>query len=55
MHRFVVDVGAATLRDVEAITLRFRPLSEMLLFIANVVLGASHHAGILDTLDCRGN
>ena len=55
MHRFVVDVGAATLRDVEAITLRFRPLSKMFLFIANVVLGAGHHAGILNTLNCRCN
>jgi hypothetical protein len=55
MHCFVVNVGADTLRDVEPIIVRFRPLSEMLLLIANVVLGASHHTSILDALNCGGN
>ena len=55
MHCFVVNVGADTLCDVEPITVRFRSLSEMLLLIANVVLGASHHTSILDALNCGGN
>lgn len=55
MHSFVVDVGADTLCDIEPVTLRFGCLSEMLLFIADVVLSASHNTGILDTLDRRGN
>jgi hypothetical protein len=55
VHCFIVNISAHALRDVEAVTLCFRPLSKMLLFIADVVLGASHDTGILDTLDCRSN
>jgi hypothetical protein len=55
VHCFIVDVGAHALCDVESVILRFGSLSEMLLFIADVVLGASHHASVLDALDCRSN
>lgn len=55
MHCFVINVGADTLRDVEPIIVSFRSLSEMLLLIANVVLGASHHTSILDALNGGGN
>ena len=55
MHRLVVNVGADALRDVETISLRFGRLSEVLLFIANEVLGASHNTGVLDTLNRRSN
>jgi hypothetical protein len=55
MHCLIVNIGAHALRDVEAVTLRFRPLSEMLLFIADIVFGASHYTGILNALDCGSN
>lgn len=55
MHRFIVNVRADALRNVESIILRFRALAEMLLFIADIVLGARHHTSILNTLDGGSN
>ena len=55
MHGLVVNVGAFTLCNVETIHLRFGRVPEMLLLVADVVLGASHDAGCLDALDGRRN
>ena len=55
MHCLIVNIRAHTLRDVEPIVLHFRRLSEMFLFIADIVLGASHYPGILNTLDRGSN
>lgn len=55
MHCLIVNISAHALCDVEAVILRFRRLSEMLLFIADIVFGASHYTGILNALDCGSN
>jgi len=52
MHSHIIDVGAATLGDVIAVALGFWGLTEVLLLIQDVVLGASNDASILDAANC---
>lgn len=48
MHGFVVDVRTQTLGDIEAIAFRLACLTEMLLFIANVMLCACNDSCVLN-------
>jgi hypothetical protein len=52
MHGLVVDVGADTLSDVEAIALSLRCLTEVLLFVGDVVLGARNDSSVLNASNC---
>lgn len=54
MHCFIVNVGAEGACDVPAIALRFPHLTEMLLFVGDVMLCARNDALALNTLD-RGS
>lgn len=54
MHRTVVNVGAERLGDIKPVALCFRSLTEVLLLVQNIVLGASNDTGILDALDGLG-
>jgi hypothetical protein len=53
VHGLVVDVGAQTLSYVEAIALSLACLTEMLLFIANIMLCACDDSSILDASNSR--
>jgi hypothetical protein len=55
VHGLVVDVGAHTLGNVEAISLSLRCLTEMLLFVANVMLCACNDSSILNASNSRAD
>lgn len=55
MHRSIIDVRAKAVGDVEAVVARLGSLTEMLLLVANVVLGACHDALALDALNGLGH
>ena len=48
MHGLVVNVGRGRLGDVEVEPLRLGGLAEMLLLVADVVLGTCDDAGVLN-------
>ena len=55
MHGFVIDIRALTLGNIVPIPCRFWRLPEMLLLIADEVLGASDDTRALNALDCFGD
>ena len=55
MHCNIVDVRAKTVGNVEAVVAGLRSLTEMLLLVANVMLGARHDTLALDTSDGLGH
>ena len=55
VHGLVIDVGAGSLGDVVPIADGFGDLSEVLLFVGDVVLSSCNDTGILNTLDCFGH
>ena len=54
MHSNVVNVRAKSIADVVAITCRLRRLTEVLLFVANVVLPACYNTSTLYALNGLG-
>lgn len=54
MEGLVIDVAAYAITDIESESLRFWCLSEMLLFIANVMFATSNDPRALDALDGLG-
>ena len=55
MHSLVINVGTQTLGDVEAITSSLGCLTETLLLVTNVMLGACNDSSILNASDGRIN
>lgn len=55
MHRLVINVGTQTLGDVEAIALSLGCLTETLLLVSDVMLGACNDSSILNASDGRIN
>lgn len=51
MHCLVVDVGAQSCCDIEAIANGFTNLAEMLLFVGNVMLGSGDNTSALYTFN----
>lgn len=51
VKRLIVDIRAHTLSNIKSIASSLSSLSEMLLLVTNVMLGASNNTSILDTLD----
>lgn len=51
MHGLVVDVGTETLGGVEAVAESLRGLAEVLLLIADVMLGACNYSSVLYASD----
>lgn len=55
MHRSIIDVRAKAVGNVEAEVASLGSLTEMLLLVGNVVLGACHHALVLDAFNGLGH
>jgi hypothetical protein len=55
VHRHIVEVAAERLANIEPKVRGFAGLAEMLLFVGDVVLGASNDTCALDTLNGFGN
>ena len=57
MHCDIINVGADGIRNVCCRALGIGRLTEVLLLVQNVMLGASNNSGILDSLHslCNGN
>jgi len=51
VHGLIVHIGRVGFRNVESIPSCIGDKTEVLLLVANVVLGTSHDTSILDTLD----
>ena len=51
MHSLVIHIRAESIADVIPVSLSLPDLSELLLFVDNVMLGGSNHASILNAFD----